>query len=210
MTTRAERKQARRDLAAWLRAHGLAPAGEVWRLAHDDGCRDLDTLARAGTASGDMVKRHPTTRARFPIGLTDGVRLPDGSRVIGSPAVDPTTASVWVCVRDADGTTRDVELNPLLPIPDQTDRLRPAAPVKPRRTAPAWVQTAAAEYRDARDAWLALRESCQPLGARVAGAAGSTISYAQLDDESFREHYPPPRYRDFLASHAAARRDHAA
>lgn len=46
------------------------------------------------------------------------------------------------------------------------------------------------EFRDAWDAWRALRESDTP--ADVAGGAGALISAYQLEEEDFRAAFPPP------------------
>lgn len=204
--TRAERKTARRELAAWLRGHGLAPVGAVWEHA-TAGTRDLDTLARYAAVCGGLLKRRADGRA-MPAGLRDGMTLGGSLTVVGAPVVDPETGEVFVVVRGPDGTTRDMMFRALTPVTEQT----PAAPppvAKPSRKAPPWVQAAAADYRDARDAWIALRESCEPMASvsTVAGAAGSAVCPAQLSDDEFAAAYPRPAYRDYLRDHAARRRE---
>lgn len=62
------------------------------------------------------------------------------------------------------------------------------------------------EYRDARDARDALRESTDDAGGTVAGTAGSTAGYAQLSDDEFAELVPPILFRDWLVHHAGRNR----
>lgn len=56
------------------------------------------------------------------------------------------------------------------------------------------------DYRDARHAWEALRESDTPVPA--AYAYGSTATCAQLEDGDFRTAFPPPTFKDWLIAHA--------
>src|SRR5205085_11831384 len=65
---------------------------------------------------------------------------------------------------------------------------------------------AVVDYRAARDAWEALRESGQPAPSSVPGVAGSLVAMHQLEDEDFRAAHPAPRFTTFLAEHAARQR----
>jgi hypothetical protein len=200
--TRAERKTARRDLAAWFRDHALTPNGEAWRAATDDGVRDVETLRRLNAADGLTAKRLPDGSV-LPAGLHPGDRLTDDDAVVLAPPVtDPETGTVWVTVTTTDptGVTR------------QDDRQLPAGtPVdvtRAPRTAPAWVQAAAAEYRDARDAWEGLRESTTVLApSTVPGCAGADVTMAQLETADYATHVPRPRFADYLRDHAARLRE---
>jgi hypothetical protein len=211
--TRAERKQARRELAEWLRAHGMAPAGEVWRLANDDGVRDIPTLTRAAAQSGAWVKLTPQGE-RMPMGLRDGIRVPGGSRVIGTPVIDPDTGEIWVTVGapGAPGEARDVALAPHRPVREQADRFVPAPAPKPARTAPAWVLQAAAEYRDARAAWEAEFEAAthQTYAPGLIGRERRKETRGgRREVTDFLESHPAPRYRDHLSAAAARMRETA-
>lgn len=57
------------------------------------------------------------------------------------------------------------------------------------------------EYRDARHAWEALRES-DTIVMGVAGTAHAAIAAYQLTDEEFARAFPPPLFRDWLLSRA--------
>lgn len=57
-----------------------------------------------------------------------------------------------------------------------------------------------AEYRDARDAQLALRESGVTAPASV--TFGSSATYSQLEDDDFAAVVPPVRFKDWLLGHA--------
>lgn len=212
--TRAERKQARRTLAGWLRAHGMAPAGEVWRLANDDGVRDIGTLTAAAARDNAWVKLTPAGD-RMPMGLRDGIRVPGGGRVIGTPVIDPDTGEVWVCVAHPDhpGEARDVALAPHRTVREQGDRFAPvAAPVKPARTAPAWVLAAAAEYRDARTAWEAEFEAVTHqtyAPGLITRERRKETRGGRREVTDFLESHPAPRYRDHLTEHAARMRANA-
>ena len=123
--------------------------------------------------------------------------LPDyGAHVVAVYAgPDPDTGREVVWLTLSDGS--DVEL---------TRR----AKVWIHRTyaAPEWVAAATSEYRDARHAWEALRESSAPIPAgAVAGAAGSSVSYCQLEEADYRAAFPVPRLAAFLRDHAARRRE---
>jgi hypothetical protein len=63
------------------------------------------------------------------------------------------------------------------------------------------------EYRDARFAWEALRESGLDVGGSVAGTAGSNAGAYQLSDEEFAEAYPPPTFPQWLKGRAGANQD---
>lgn len=58
-------------------------------------------------------------------------------------------------------------------------------------------------YRDARFANEALRESSAPAYG-AAGAANSGAGAHQLTDDEFRELYPAPTFKDWLIAHAGA------
>jgi hypothetical protein len=77
-----------------------------------------------------------------------------------------------------------------------------------RYSAPAWMAAAVEDYRHARHAWEALRESSDPIPAgAVAGASGSGVAWCQLEDSDFRAAMPAPRLADHIRAAAAARRD---
>lgn len=57
------------------------------------------------------------------------------------------------------------------------------------------------EYRDARHAWEALRES-DVIVMGVAGTAHAAVAAYQLSDEEFARAFPPPLFRDWLLFHA--------
>lgn len=209
--TREDRRRHNRELAAWCRAHRLMPAGEVW-AAVKSGCRDVDALrALAGqpaaapvvdssSSAAPAVDRSSSSAAaparaagkmRAVGTVRDGDILPTGV-VAGDPVTDPDTGRVWVTVRDAAGELVDHEYGPA----DELDVIRP-------RRAPAWVAAAAADYRDARDAWAAGRESSLPAPTSVPGVAGSSASMMQLTDDEYAAAFPRPRYADFVREHAA-------
>jgi hypothetical protein len=194
--TRAERKQARRDLAAWCRDHGVTPQGQAWELAWEQGSRDVAALIAANLADGCPAKRLPDGH-RLPGGLKDGDYLPDHDGTVkGSPLTDPERGTVWVILSSGPDGTRDVELAPAEPV----------AVVRVRE-APAWVQQAAADYRDARDAWERGRESDRALApTTVPGIAGSGVTMSQLGPDEYARHVPRPRYTDYLRDHAARNR----
>jgi hypothetical protein len=214
MTTRAERKQARRELATWMREHGLAPTGAAWHAAADDGCRDVDALRVLAARDGATAKRLPDGRL-LPAGLREGDTLADGARVICPPVLDPDTGAVWLTVRAPapHGTTGQGDTGQG-DTGRTEDRAMPAGEPVPGvtrspRTAPAWVQAAAADYRDARDAHAAWRESGAPVPSSVPGTAGSGAAAYQLEDADVATYAPPPRFRDYLAEHAARMREPA-
>lgn len=125
--------------------------------------------------------------------VTPGDYLPDyGAHVVAPAVEDPDDGAVWVTLddgRDIRLTTRKVWL------------FR-------RYSAPEWMSEALDNYRAARDAREALRESGQvaPVGA-VAGAAGSAIGWNQLEPSDFAAAYPAPRLADFIRDAAASRRE---
>jgi hypothetical protein len=126
--------------------------------------------------------------------------------VVGAPAIDPTTGSVWVVARAADGSTRDVELAPLVPV---TRAMLTPREARPKRNAPAWVQTAASEYREAREAWChafeaATHQTWEP--GLVGREARRATRGGRREVTDFLESHPPPAYRDFLRDHAARQR----
>lgn len=187
-TTRAQRKAARRELAAWLRAHDITPTGAAWDAA-TAGERDVTTLRTLNTRDGASARRTADGR-RTAAGLRDGDILETGT-VVGDPVTDPETLRVWVTVRTPAGELVDVDHAPTVPL----------EVTRPRR-APAWVQAAAADYRDARDAWEARRESTAPAPTTVPGVAHSSASYSQLTDGEYAAAYPRPVFADFLSAHA--------
>lgn len=197
--TRQDRRQANRAMAAWCREHRLMPAGEVW-AAVKAGCRDVDTLRALQTgrpAPAPAVSAAPAARParsgrmRAAGTVRDGDILPTGV-VAGDPVTDPDTGRVWLTVRDAAGELADSE--------HAADALLDV--IRPRR-APAWIAAAAADYRDARDAWAAGRESSLPAPTSVPGVAGSSASLMQLTDDEYAAAFPRPRYADFVREHAA-------
>lgn len=196
MTTRAERKQARRELADWFRANALTPNGEAWRVATETGERDPDTLRRLNAAEDRLPKRLPDGSV-LPAGLHTGDTLGDGSRVVCPPVTDPETGEVWVTTDQA-GVHQDTAYPAGVPLPGVT-----RAP----RTAPAWVAEASAEYRSARDAWEAMRESGAIVPTSVPGTAGGQCAMYQLSPAEYAEHVPAPRYTDFLVEYAARLRE---
>jgi hypothetical protein len=91
----------RRELADWLRGHGMAATGAAWELV-TAGERDLVTLRRA---AGDQLARHWS--GTLPAGaLTAGDTI-DGGEVTGDPVTDPETGSVWVTVRRVKSSPTD-------------------------------------------------------------------------------------------------------
>jgi transposase InsO family protein len=193
--TRAERKQARRDLAAWCRDNGITPQGSAWELAWEQGSRDVAALIAANLTDGCPAKRLPDGH-RLPGGLKDGDYLPDHDGTVkGSPLPDPERGTVWCVITHGDAT-RDLELPATAPVA-----------VVRTREAPAWVLAAAADYRDARDAWEATRESDRALApTTVPGISGSGVTMSQLGPDEYARHVPRPRYADYVREHAARNR----
>lgn len=191
--TRAARKQAHRDLAAWCRDHGVTPNGAAW-AAVKDGSRDTLTLRRLNVAEGCAARVTPDG-SRLAAGIRDGDIIAGRGTVLGAPVTDPDTGNLWVTVAGADGTT-DIELAPS----DVVDVARV-------RRAPAWIQAAAADYRAARDTWEAARESGMPAPSSVPGVAGSNASMMQLEPGDYAAAYPRPRYADFVRDHADRNRE---
>lgn len=192
--TRAERKQAHRELAAWLRENGVNPAGQAWELAKD-GCRDIAALRSSNVADGCLPRRVADS-GRYPSSLRHGDILTGSGTVTGDPVQDPDRGTVWVQVTRTDGTVADLELEASTPV----EYTRP-------RHAPAWVQAAAADYRSARDAWEQARESGMVAPTSVPGIAGSAVSMSQLEDSDYAAACPRPEFRDFLRDHAARNRE---
>lgn len=58
------------------------------------------------------------------------------------------------------------------------------------------------DYRDARAAWEALRESGAQAPTSVPGVAHSEAAIYQLEDEDFRAAFPPPTFRQWLEANA--------
>lgn len=124
---RATVKMWRRELAEWMRAHGIAASGDAWESA-TVGERDLSTLRRiaADDPAGAGLVRHWSGYVT-PSALADGDATPYGV-VVGAPVTDPETGRVWVVARrvkpgatDHDtptmvATTADVELDPAAPV----------------------------------------------------------------------------------------------
>ena len=63
------------------------------------------------------------------------------------------------------------------------------------------------EYRDAHDAWAALRESNVLAPTSVPGAANSGVVCAQLEDDEFKAAFPQPLFKDWLTGYAWPSRD---
>lgn len=125
--------------------------------------------------------------------VTTGDYLPDhGAHVIVPAVEDPDDGAIWVTLdngQDIRITVRRVWLYR-------------------RYAAPAWMQDACSAYRDARDARDAARESSAPIPAgAVAGAAGSSVGWCQLEPADFNAAWPAPRLADFIREAAAARRE---
>ena len=102
----------RREIAEWLRAHGIAATGPAWGAAMF-GERDLTVLRRIAADSGDpaALVRHWSGYV-MPAALADG-DMTDWGAVVGVPIVDPETGAVWFVARGL-GTARtvaDVELS---------------------------------------------------------------------------------------------------
>lgn len=189
------RREANRAAAAWLRDNGLHPAGRVWEAARA-GTRDVLTLRSLAIVDGQRVR--VADGARTVSSLKDGDMLTGHGRVTGDPVTDPDTGRAWVTVTGPDGSVTDLDLHPATPC-DYTRT----------RKAPAWVAAAAAEYRDARDAWQAGIGSDRIVPTSVRGAAGSAATCAQLEPGDYAEAFPRPLYRDFLSEHAARLRANA-
>lgn len=128
--------------------------------------------------------------------LASGDYLPDYSgHVIGGPVTDPETGEHWVTL----DTGADVSFTP-----------RRKVWIFRRYEAPEWMREAVENYRAARDAREAMRESSAPAPTSVAGAAGSLVAWCQLERSDFDAAYPAPRLADFVREAAAARREVAA
>lgn len=118
--------------------------------------------------------------------------LPDyGAHTVGPAVEDPDDSAQWLTLDDG----RDIRV-----VTRKVWLFR-------RYAAPEWMGDALAAYRSARDAREALRESSQPIPAgAVAGAAGSSAAWCQLEPEDFTAAYPAPRLADYIRDAAAARR----
>lgn len=63
------------------------------------------------------------------------------------------------------------------------------------------------QYRDARDAREALRESATPAPSTVPGISGSGVVMAQLEPGDFAVHVPPVLFKDWLREHKRPREE---
>jgi hypothetical protein len=86
-------------------------------------------------------------------------------------------------------------------------RRRPACSPRHRLWCSLYHSQLVQEYRDARDAREALRESATPVPAAYAG--GASVSHFQLERDDFAQLHPPILFRDFLVDHAERRRQGA-
>jgi len=189
--TKTERRTRNRELAETLRAAGIVPTGRAWDAAQS-GESDPGVLLALNAADGLAAKRLPDG-SMLPGGIRTGDYLPEhDAHAAGAGMVDPETGSVLVPL----STGADVALPALVPVTVRRDK-----------RAPEWVQTAAADYRSARDAWEAGRESGRPAPTSVPGIAGSSVAMCQLEPADYAAHVPAPRFADFLREHAARRRD---
>jgi hypothetical protein len=59
-------------------------------------------------------------------------------------------------------------------------------------------------YRDARFAWEALRESGTPVMPPT-GGAGAVTAPSRMDEEEFRDQFPPPTFKEWLIDNRAPR-----
>lgn len=107
----------RREVAEWMRAHGIAAHGPAWELA-TTGVRDLAQLRRTAADSGDAaaLPRHWDGYV-MPAGLAAGDGT-DWGLIIGAPVTDPETGAVWATVQhlDAARTLADVEMSAGTPV----------------------------------------------------------------------------------------------
>ena len=189
--TKTERRARNREIAETLRAGGIVPSGRAWEAAQA-GETDPVVLLALNLGDGLAAKRLPDG-TMLPGGIRPGDFLPEhDAHAAGAGMVDPETGAVLVPLTSG----RDVELPPLRPVRVRRDR-----------RAPEWVQVAAEDYRHARDAWEAGRESGRPAPTSVPGAAGSAAAMCQLEAADYAEHVPAPRFADFLRDRAARRRD---
>lgn len=189
---KASRKQRNRAAAEALRAAGILPTGTAWNLARE-GVTDTARLLAANIADGDTARKRGADI--LPAGVRPGDYLPEYGAACDASALD-RVAGVW-CLSLTDG--RDVDVHPLT-----------AVTVARTRQAPAWVQAAASEYRDARDVWEARRESGQTAPSTVPGSNGASVACYQLEDADYAAAFPRPRYADFVREHAARLRAGAA
>lgn len=98
---RASVKAWRREVADWLRAHGITATGEAWESA-TFGERDPAVLRRIAADAGALVPHW--SGHILPAALADG-DMTDWGQVIGAPITDPETGGVWVTVRRVTGAT---------------------------------------------------------------------------------------------------------
>lgn len=107
----------RRELAEWMRAHGIAAHGPAWELA-TTGERDLTTLRRTAADTGDpsALARHWDGHV-MPHGLAAGDGT-DWGTVVGAPVTDPDTGAAWITAQQLDTarTIVDVELPAGIPV----------------------------------------------------------------------------------------------
>lgn len=125
---RASVKAWRRELAEWLRAHGIGASGAAWELA-TVGERDLTLLRRAAAddLSGATLARHWSGPV-MPAALADGDALETGAVVVGAPIADPETGAVWAVVRRVTTGATDHDERDTVARVDELE-LDPAAPV---------------------------------------------------------------------------------
>lgn len=125
--------------------------------------------------------------------VTAGDYLPEhGAHAVTDAVSDPDDGAVWLTLDDG----RDLRI-----------RTRKVW-IHRRYELSGWQRDAVREYRDARDARNALRESGAPVPAgTVAGAGGAPVSCYQLTDAEFNAAYPAPRLADYLRAAAESRRE---
>lgn len=80
---------------------------------------------------------------------------------------------------------------------------RPSCSPRHRKHCSAYHAALVEDYRYARDARDALRESGTVVSSSyAAGAAGATVTAGALEDEEFAAAFPPILFRDWLIDHA--------
>lgn len=114
----------RRELAEWLREHGMGATGAAWDAAVS-GERDLTTLRMTARTDGTLARHWTGTVAPAALAAGD---LTDYGPVTGAPLTDPETGRVWVTTRRVksgatdhdvvtlEATYRDHELDPAVPV----------------------------------------------------------------------------------------------
>lgn len=83
-----------------------------------------------------------------------------------------------------------------------TIRRRPSCSPRHRKWCSPHHATLVLEYRDARDAREALRESDTPVPTTVPGAAGAGVAYYQLEAADFDRYAPKVLFKQWLIDHA--------